>query len=299
MFKPLLIITALFVSLPGSTHAQDTDLLSMLEDSAASQAPAIANRVTGIFKGTQLINAPTVEQPGKKNLQFLIMHRFGKISDGGYNFFGLDNAEIRLALDYGLADCLSVGIGRSSLQKTFDGNFKLRILNQQAGKIPLAVALTGQFTYMTEPRKADKPFLTPAFRTAYATQLLLARKFSSRLSIQLAPTIIHFNMVPQPSDKNTLLALGIGSRMKLTNRVSVLSEYNLLPGNQVVSYQQFNSLSLGMEIETGGHVFQLVFTNSVAMNNPQYLAKTLDSWNKGDIFFGFNISRSFNFNKDK
>jgi hypothetical protein len=278
-----------------SSFAQDSSLLNMLSDSLSKNAAP--NVVTGTFKATQIINTPTIESPAKRTLQFLIMHRFGELSDGAYELFGLDNAEIRFGLDYGLSNALSVGVGRSSLDKTFDANFKLKLLRQTAGKIPVSVSLYELMSYTSFPKQADKPFLTPRFRTAYTSQLLIARKFSRRLSLQLSPSLIHFNMVASGKDKNNVFAVGVGGRMKITNRMSIDAEYNYLPADQVVSSNVFKSLSLGWEVETGGHVFQLVFTNSRGMIGPYYLAKTAGSWKDGDIYFGFNISRSFNFNK--
>jgi len=277
------------------TTAQDSSLLNMLNDSLSSHSsPEV---VTGTFKATQIINTPTVEAPAKKTLQFLIMHRFGKISDGGYELFGLDNAEIRFGLDYGITDRFSVGIGRSSFDKTYDANFKLKLLRQTTGKVPVSVSLYELLTYTTSPRQSEKPYLTARFRTAYTSQLLIARKISPALSLQLTPSIVHFNMVATPEDKNTLFAAGIGGRMKITKRMSINAEYSYLPKNQVVSSTVYNSFSTGLDIETGGHVFQLVFSNTRGMTGPYYLAKTDGQWKDGDIYFGFNISRVFNFNK--
>jgi hypothetical protein len=277
------------------SFGQDSALLKMLNDSLSSHStPDI---VTGTFKATQIINTPTVEAPAKKTLQFLIMHRFGKLSDGAYELFGLDNAEIRFGLDYGITNWLSAGIGRSSFDKTYDANFKLKLLRQSVGKMPVSVSLYELLTYTTYPPKADKPYLTPRFRTAYTSQLLIARKISSSLSLQLSPSLVHFNMVATPEDKNTVFATGIGGRMKITKRMSINAEYNYLLNDQVVSSNVYNSLSFGLDIETGGHVFQLIFTNSRGMTGPYYLAKTDGKWGDGDIYFGFNISRSFNFNK--
>jgi len=290
------ITATLFILLFSATSfAQDSTLLSMLNDSLSSQSkPDI---VTGTFKATQIINTPTIEAPARKSLQFLIMHRFGKISDGAYELFGLDNAEIRFGLDYGITNRLSVGVGRSSFDKTYDANFKLKILRQTSGKMPVSVSLYELLTYTTSPKTSEKPFLTPRFRTAYTSQLLIARKFSSSLSLQFTPSLVHFNLVPTPEDKNTLFAAGIGGRMKVTKRMSINAEYNYLPADQVVSSTVYNSLSLGLDIETGGHVFQLVFSNSRGMTGPYYLARTTGQWKDGDIYFGFNISRAFNFNK--
>jgi opacity protein-like surface antigen len=292
MRKIFTATTFVFLIFTVPAWSQDSSLLSMLNDSLSTHATA--SKVMGTFKATQIINTPTVEAPAKKTLQFLIMHRFGQLSDGAYQLFGLDNAEIRFGLDYGLSDYLSVGVGRSSLDKTYDANFKLKLLRQSTGNIPLSVSLYELLTYTTAPRNSEKPFLTPRFRTAYTSQLLIARKFSSRLSLQLTPSLIHFNMVPTPQDKNDVFAAGIGGRMKITKRMSINAEYNYLAGEQVVSSNVYKSLSFGMDIETGGHVFQLIFTNSRGMTGPYYLAKTMGQWKDGNIYFGFNISRAFN-----
>ncbi|MEI6950203.1 DUF5777 family beta-barrel protein [Paraflavisolibacter sp. H34] len=277
-------------------RSQDTSLLKMLDDSLA--AGPWADQATGTFKATQIINTPTVEAPGKKGLQFLIMHRFGKLNEGGYALFGLDNATIRFGLDYGLTDRLAVGIGRSQLDKTFDGSLKWKVLRQAAGKVPITVSLYGLLTHYTL-KMPDKPYLNARYRTAYTTQALIARKFNRNLSLQLSPAWTHFNLVPTPQDNNEVFSLGIGGRMKITRRISINAEYNLLPGSQLPSTDPDNSLSLGFDFETGGHVFQLVFTNSQGMTGPYYLAKTQGEWGDGDIYFGFNISRSFSFKKNK
>lgn len=287
-----LVSLGLLIFTSPSLGQQDS-LLTMLNDSLYNHTSPDA--VTGTFKATQIINTPTVESPAKRSLQFLIMHRFGKLSDGGYALFGLDNAEIRFGLDYGITKRLSVGIGRSSLDKTYDANFKLKLLRQTAGKIPVSVSLYELLTYAAFLPKSEKPYLTARFRTAYTSQLLIARKFTRNLSLQLSPSIIHYNIVPEPKDKNTVVAAGLGGRIKITKRMSIDAEYNYLPPNQVISAAVYNSLSLGLDIETGGHVFQFVFTNSRGMIGPCYLTKTTGKWSNGDIYFGFNISRSFNF----
>jgi hypothetical protein len=279
----------------SSVKAQDS-LLSMLEDSAAGGN--VSFPVKGTFKGLHLINAQTIESPAKKDLNFIIMHRFGQLNEGAYAFFGLDNAFIRLGLDYGITDRLAVGIGRSSLEKTFDGYLKYKLLQQTSGKknIPVSISLLTAIANYTL-RMPQKEFLNAKFRTTYTTQLLIAKKFTEALSLQLSPTWMHFNMVPTRNDNNDVLAAMIGGRLKFTKRMSLTAEYNYLLPDQVESLNLTNSLSLGVDIETGGHVFQLVFSNSRGMIEPQYIARTNGEWSDGDIFFGFNISRNFSFSK--
>ncbi len=274
-------------------QAQDSTLLKMLEDSVALQATGV---VTGTFKATQIINQPTVEAPAKKSLQFMIMHRFGKLNDGAYEFFGLDNATIRLALDYGLTDKLAIGVGRSSHDKVYDGSIKWRMVQQKEKGFPLTMSLYGILAHITL-KYEDKPYLNAKYRTLYTTQLLMARKFTPSLSLQLTPSWVHMNLVPTPEDKNDVWAVGLGSRMKVTKRISINAEYNYVPEGQIVSTEVNNSFSAGVDIETGGHVFQLVFTNSQGMTPPYFLTRTTGTWDKGDIYFGFNITRIFNWKK--
>lgn len=294
MKKLTIVLTALFCI--GKLEAQDS-LLNMLNDSMSVHKGR--NYELATFKATHIVNTQTVETLGEGALSFVIQHRFGQLNSGSYNFFGLDNATLRLGLDYGITDRLTVGVGRSSYLKTFDGSVKYKLLRQTEGSpMPVTVTAFGSITNYTQ-KVLDKPYLNTNYRTAYAGQLLIARKFSSRLSLQLTPSYLHYNLVPTVDDKNNLFALGMGGRMKITKRMSINAEYNWLPSGQVVSTKVYDSWSLGWDIETGGHVFQLVFSNSQSMLETQYLAQTTGSWGKGDIYFGFNISRNFNLKKKK
>jgi hypothetical protein len=283
----------IFLSKHLLCYTQDSLLVQLHNDSSWEQTPALG---TSLFKATQIINTVTVEAPPRKNLQFMIMHRFGKISEGGYALFGLDNATIRFALDYGLTDNFSIGIGRSSLEKVYDASFKWNIIQQASTITPISVSLYGLAAHTTL-KYSDKPYLDARFRTMYTTQLLVAKKISQKLSLQLTPSWVHLNLVPTPGDKNDLLTLGLGGRFKITNRISLNGDYHYISSNQIDSYQFYNPLSLGLDIETGGHVFQFVFTNSHGMIAPYYLTKTIDSWRNGDIYFGFNITRLFTLKK--
>lgn len=282
-----------FVISSVGIKAQDSSLLNLLNDSAMTTDKQV---VTGTFKATQIVNTPTVEAPAKQALQFMIMHRFGKLNEGGYELFGLDNAVIRFALDYGITDRLAIGIGRSSNEKVFDASFKYKLLRQREKGTPLSVSLYG-LAANTRLKYSDKTYLNTKYRTMYTTALLLARKMSSKLSLQLTPAWIHFNLVPTPKDNNDVFVLGVSGRMKLTKRMSLNAEYSYLPSDQLVTVKRYNSLSAGLDIETGGHVFQLIFSNSVGMIAPYYLAKTTGDWGNGDIYFGFNITRNFNLKK--
>ena len=297
MRSKILFLTLFAAFAAGAGHAQEKSLLNMLNDSMA--ANKTKTYVSGTFKATHIVNTQTIESPARNNLNLIIQHRFGQLNSGSYNFFGLDNATLRLGLDYGITDRLAVGIGRSSYLKTFDGYLKYKLLRQtESGGMPVSVSLLGSVQDYTQDMPQEV-YLNAKYRTAYATELLIARKFSSRLSLQVTPTWLHYNLVPTVKDKNDVIAVGLGGRMKITNRMSIDAEYDVVPSNQVVSTTVHNSFSLGWDIETGGHVFQLVFSNSQSMLESQYLTQTPGTWGKGDIYFGFNISRNFNLKKKK
>jgi hypothetical protein len=213
----------------------------------------------------------------------------------------LDNAVLRLGLDYGLCDRLTVGIGRSSYLKTYDGYLKYKLLRQTDGSesMPVSMSLLGAINYYSVDIPGES-YLNGMYRTSYFTQLLIARKFSRNLSLQIAPTWLHYNLLPASTDKNDVVALGVGGRIKITRRMSINAEYNYVPSGQIDSVsgtKTHNSFSLGWDIETGGHVFQLVFSNSQSMVESQYITQTTGRWGKGDIYFGFNLSRTFDLKK--
>ncbi|WP_243635937.1 DUF5777 family beta-barrel protein [Hymenobacter edaphi] len=294
--RRLALSGTLLLGLHLTAAAQD-DLLQQLEQQATTQTkPDFA---TATFKGTRIVNGQSVETPASGSLQFLIGHRFGQLNSGAYNFFGLDQATIRLGLEYGLNDRLAVGLGRSSLDKTFDGFVKYKALRQHSGPraVPVTLTLlaTSTITTLKFPVGADR---STAARMAYSYQALLARKFSPGLSAQLMPTLVHRNLVPQPGDDNDVYAVGGAVRQKLTKRIALTAEYYYVL-SEATAQQARNPLAVGFDIETGGHVFQLHFTNAQGMVDPLFIPRTTGNFFEGDIFFGFNISRSFGLNHRK
>jgi len=259
------------------------------------------NYAYGTFKGTTIINGQSVEVPGNKDLHFLISHRFGAVNSGIYNFFGLDQATTRLGLEYGIKDILSVSVGRSTYEKTYDAGIKLKVLRQQTGIRNIPLTMSVYCAGFAESTKWEDPERDNLFssRLSFSTQLLIARKFNKHLSLQISPSYIHINLVPTAADQNNIYSVGFGGRYKLTPKFSINSEYYyLLPGETANDYA--NSLSFGVDIETGGHVFQLHFTNSQLMYTPGFIARTEGKWEEGDIFIGFNIFRVFSLSrKDK
>ncbi|HYK56351.1 MAG TPA: DUF5777 family beta-barrel protein [Flavisolibacter sp.] len=287
--KPTMALFLLMLT-AGKTFAQDDDMIKLLgKDSTKKEY------VEASFKSSRVIMSHSIEMLKPGVLDFRILHRFGKISGGFYEFFGLYGpATVRLGLDYGLTKNFSFGIGRSAYKKELDGFIKFRPIQQSTGprSIPFSVVGVAGITYAADTvtkraRRSD--------RFAYYWQAIIGRKFSEAFTLQLTPTLLHRNKALQGED-NDLYAGGIGGRLKLTKRISLNVDYyyvfNPIAGTR-------NPLSIGFDIETGGHVFQLHFTNALGINERAFLSETSDDWGKGDIQFGFNISRSFQLKKKK
>lgn len=295
--KGLLLLALLFFSQftiqaqPGDSlqvTSNEEDLLSLLGGEEEQ------TYTTATFKTTRVINLQSVENAAAGVMDFRISHRFGFINSGAYDLFGLDQALMRFGLEYGVTDRLMVGVGRSNVNKAYDSFLKYKILRQGSGKhnIPISLSYFGSAVCNTvkwsDPNK-DNYFSS---RMQYTHQLLIARKFNNDLSLQIAPTLVHKNLVPTLQDKNDILAMGFGGRYKLTQRFSVNGEYIYVLPNQITS-TFYNSLSLGVDIETGGHVFQLHLTNSTSMLEPGFITESVGQWKNGGIHFGFNVSRVF------
>jgi hypothetical protein len=292
---PGLAVVAVLL-LAARAQAQNTptpppDLLGELERQTTDSLRR--ETVQATFKGTRIINGHSLETPGGGTLVFLISHRFGTLNSGAYNFFGLDDAEIRLGLEYGLNDRLTVGGGRSSMDKTYDGFLKYRALRQTTGTraMPVSVTLFAS-TALTSLRYFDGLDRTLPRRLTYTYQALVARKFSPGLSVQLSPTLVHRNLVETRQQHNNVLALGLAGRQKLSKRTALLLEYYYrLPASEDPGTR--NALAAGFDIETGGHVFQLHVTNSRGMIEKHFLTQTTGNFFDGDIYFGFNVARNF------
>jgi Membrane bound beta barrel domain (DUF5777) len=288
----------LFMLMVCKAGAQDTTDLMKLLEKEMQPTSEMTFYTTATFKTTRLVNGHSVENVAKGVLDVKISHRFGNINEGGYELFGLDKATMRMGFDYGITRYLMVGVGRSTYQKTYDCFFKLKILRQSRGKRKMPVTLSYVPTFAVKTLKFEDPTLNNYFtsRLFYTHQLIIGRKFSEGTSLQLMPTFVHQNLVTAANEPNDILAIGIGGRQKITKRLSFNFEYYYqLPKFKLQG--STNSLSLGFDIETGGHVFQLHFTNSQGMNERTFIAGTNGKWEKGDILFGFNISRVFTIGK--
>lgn len=295
-------ITKLFlcVFLLNTTFAlaQD-DLLQMLEQ----QQPQKVTPVYATFKATRLITGQTNENVAAKHLNFVILHRFGTVNNGFIDLFGLDQANIRLALDYGINDNIQVGLARSSVGKTYDGNLKVKLLKQTKGKKGMPFGLTYYGNTAINADRWEQPNRNNLFssRLSFLNQLIFTKKMNDYVSVLVAPTVVHQNLVAKTNDLNTTVALGLGTSIKLTRSTRFNVEYYpRLTGadnSTPPGVTHYNYLAVGFDIETGGHVFQLMFTNGAGMLEQHMIRQTQTSWTDAGVRLGFNISRTFSFDK--
>lgn len=273
-----------------TSFGQEDDLFALMD------IPETTQITYATFKGTKIINSQSNETPGEGVLQYIISHRFGSFSnDYFYNFLGLDIAQIRMQLDYGITDRLNVGIGRSSYLKVADGFVKYRLLRQKSGaeSFPFSLTLYSS-TFYRGARYTDGVDHYLSDRLSYHNQAIFARKFGDKLSLLAAPSAVHWNLVPSASDPNTTFHLQMGGRYKLTNRLALTGE--ICPGSNL-EYSDgsrfFTPFAVGVDLETGGHVFQFHLSNTNAMSDPLWMAQNpYNPWD-GSLFLGFNISRVF------
>ncbi|MBN2264114.1 MAG: hypothetical protein JW735_14440 [Prolixibacteraceae bacterium] len=282
----ILTIIISFVFVLNTNGQNIEDLLDMaIADQANTEI------VNTTFKSVQLINAHTTKMPAQKELIFLISHRFGYLTSGFPDLYGLDNATARFGFEYGINEKIALGFGRSTYKSNYDIFGKFALLQQKTGTnaFPFTLTLIGVSNISSARWPSDNREYLFAHRISYTAQLLLSRKFNEAFSFQLMPTFIHYNLVKTANQANSSVALGAGGRVKLSNRIALTAEYHYSFSNSVIN----QPLSIGVDIETGGHVFQLFFTNTSAIYDNAIITETTDSWLDGNIRFGFNISRTF------
>ncbi|MCX6243157.1 MAG: DUF5777 family beta-barrel protein [Bacteroidetes bacterium] len=292
-YKVAFLLLLLF--LPVLLSAQD-DLMNVLNDNK----PPV-NYTTATFKTTRIVIGQSIENPAQGNMLILITHHFGALNTGYENLFGLKQAYIRLGMEYGITQRLGIGFGLNTEKNTWDGFLKYKILQQKSGgkNFPFTLSLFANTAiYTTKWEHPERKNYTSS-RMTYCFQVLMARKFGNWFSLQLTPAMVHKNLVPTSEDHNDIFSLGAGGRIKITKRFSFNAEYHYLFPNQVVSTPAYSSFSMGVDIETGGHVFQIFMTNSMGEYEQAFMANTTGRWSKGDIFLGFNISRIFTIVKPK
>lgn len=285
MKKYLILLLAL---LPLTIYCQEEDLLALLGEEETT------DYATASFKANRVINLHSLENTAAGVLDIKISHRFGFINSGIGDLFGLDQASIRIGADYGLTNRLMFGFGRSSFEKTYDGFLKYKVFRQSSGlkTMPFTMCLFASTAIKTTPFQNPDRENFFSSRLYYTFQMILGRKMSEAFSIQVSPTLVHRNLVRTSEEANDVIAIAMGSRIKLNKRTSLNTEYiYVLPDQLAPGFR--NSISIGFDIETGGHVFQLHFSNSTSMIEKGFVAETTGNFFDGDIHFGFNVSRVF------
>nr|WP_299343232.1 DUF5777 family beta-barrel protein [Allomuricauda sp.] len=280
--KTLYLIIFLF---PLLGLSQD-DLLSEIDKDQVNDFQSAA------FKGLKIVNFESTKMVSGRELYFVVSHRFGSIKPGFEDFFGLDQAVTRLNFIYGISDAINIGVSRSSFLKTYESSLKLRLARQKKKGFPFALVGFGTVLVNGALDDANLPGLEFKNRLGYTAQLLIAKKFTKNFSLELIPTFFHENLVQLDEQENSQYAIGFGGRHKISKRVSLNVDYGLHL-NRASNSPFNNPLSVGFDIETGGHVFQLHFTNAQPMNTNGFLGQATGDWSDGDIFFGFNLSRVF------
>ena len=273
----------------GHVFAQD-DLLNQL-DTVKSKEKQIE---MSAFKGLQIVNMQSTKLPTKGEWYMVVSHRFGDLTKGLDNFFGLDNAYTKIGGIYGATDWLSLGFSRQTYNKTYELTAKYKLANQEINGFPVTIVGYNTMDINSALKTSQYPYLKFNNRLAFTTQILVSRKFSDKFSLEMAPIYVHKNLFEGGLEQKDLLLAGLGARYKIAKRMSVNLEYAArvnMPENFVSPYH--NPLSVGLDIETGGHVFQLVFSNSQPMNDVAVFSNTAGDWNGGSIYFGFNMYRVF------
>ncbi len=272
--------------------AQEPSLLDDLKDSTAPTS----EKISGAFKSTRVINAHSIEMLKRGDMDFRILHRFGFVSDGIKQLFGLDQASMRMSFDFGLTDDLTLGIGRSTFRKEIDAFGKWRLIQQSNGvkNIPITIAVAAGYSVVTEASTLlPKPNMVD--RSSYYVQTLIGRKFNSQFSAQLSPIFVHTNFPVVLTDHQKIFAMGTGMRYKVSKRMALTLDYHHFFGGLSPIFK--DPLSAGVDIETGGHVFQLQFSNATGLNERAYITETTGNFFKGDVRMGFNLSRIFHVGK--
>jgi len=285
MRKFILFFIAISLAYPQNVWAQDDELDALMEDTETEAffPPA--------FKAMRIVNLQSTKLGAAGELYMNVAHRFGLLSGGFKTFFGLDNASTRIELSYGVSDKLQVGISRESVRQTYAGQAKYGLL-QQSSAMPINLTAYAVANINGEIKPTSYAGFEGVDRLSYAYQLLMSRGFNDKFSLELAPTFIRQNLVYETGQEHNQVALGLGGRVRISQRVSFNADYTY-NFSRVANSRYVNPLSLGIDLETGGHVFQMMFTNAQSTNEPGFMTNATGDWSKGEIFFGFNLVRVF------
>ena len=291
-------IALLLLLVPFFVFSQD-DLLNELDNNSE-----VDNKVTSVFKALKVVNFESTKLVNKKDLYLIIAHRFGSVKNGIDDFFGLDQAVTQIKFIYGLTEWLNLGAARSSNQKKYGLQAKYRLKYQETDGFPVTIVGYNLITANTALKDDIYPNIEFQDRLTYTNQILISRKFNDNLSLLLAPTYIHENLATRSyvlqedgstktyDEENDQFAIGVGGRYKISKRVSINIDYGIhLNRNSNSVYN--NPLSIGVDIDTGGHIFQMNFTNAQAMFEEGFITQGQGDWSEGDFFFGFNLIRVF------
>lgn len=304
--KKLIYIMAIILSATPFGFSQDTLQVTeeKIEGEFVSEGSSDnSNIVSETFAAIRVINNHSIEMIPKQSLEFIVSHKFGDLagSNGGSpTWFGLDNLEdVRIAFEYGLWHNMNIGLGRSKgighTTQVVDGYYKYSILQQRTTKMPIGLVFVSALSIPYGPASTDPsaPNSYPTFlnRFIFTNQILVARKFSDRISLQMNLGYNHRNYVDY-KDQNGLLFAGISGRFRVTKNFGFLFEYiHILDRPSAITYT--NHLAVGIELLTGGHAFALTFSNSTGMTENLFIPYTNRNWLEGQFRFGFSINRRF------
>jgi hypothetical protein len=274
----------LLLMLPFTLFAQE-DLLKDIDTASSSKT-----KVESAFKALKIVNIESTKLAAKGDFYFIVAHRFGSIKDGFEGAYGLDNAVTQLKFVYGVSDWFTISAARSELAYDFSGKFLIK--SQEDNGFPIAIAAFSSLAFNNTLKESNYPKMEFENRLIYVSQLLISRKFNSKLSLEVAPTFFHENFVIDDNQENSQFAIGMGGRYKIAKRWSINVDY-AAHLNRSDSSPFKNPLSVGVDLDTGGHVFQMHFSSSQGIHEAGFLGNTTGDWTKGDIFFGFNLLRVF------
>lgn len=290
----------LCMSLAMGVNAQDADsLLNQMSSDSGKTALSPA------FKSTRVVLSHSTETQKKYDLDMRIRHHFGDIGGefgNSHTLYGLDVAtDLYIGFDYGITDRLTVGIGRSKKNELYNAFFKQRLTRQTSGSMPFSATLMAQAGWITREATEDQEFAGSSDRLSYFIEAILARKFSEHLSLQVSPGYLFRSATEDAADEKALFNIGFAGRLKLTRRMAFVADYQLinLLRSDDLTLAHYNPLGIGLEIETGGHIFSLNFMNAEYIVENNFLPATQKSWTKGGVRFGFTISRNFTLHKSK
>ena len=269
------------------TNAQDNLFKELDTDSIAKKEIATAG-----FKGLQVCTMQSTKLASKGEWYFLVAHRFGDLTEGFDNFFGLDNALTKIGGLYGATDWLTLGLSRQTYNRIYELTIKYKFANQEVNGFPVSIVGYNTMDINSNLSEDEFPYLKTSNRFAFSSQLLISRKFSNAFSLELNPIFIRKNLYETLFEKADNFLLAIGGRHKVSKRISLNAEYAFRLNAKETSFYH-NPVTVGMDVETGGHLFQLVFSNSQPMNDVSYFTNATGITDGKGIYFGFNLYRVF------